>query len=331
MKRFLLLSTGGTIASAPSANGLAPKYSGEDMIALVPKLRDLCQIDCKAILNLDSSNIQPEEWKLIARETFEGLKEYDGVVITHGTDSMAYTSSILSFMLRNISKPVILTGSQLPIMAPNTDGKRNLYHAFLTANSGIPGVYIVFNRKIIRGSRAVKVQSLHFNAFESINSPNIGKIVKDNVLLSYKPSPPQGSAPALDDRIDPRVFLLKLVPGTPPEILDSIIKLGFSGVVIESLGAGGLPYLRRDLVSKIRELIAAGIAVVVITQCLYEGSDLTIYEVGQKVAQAGAISGYNMTTEAAVTKLMWALGHTHDLSEVKKIMLTDYCGEINIE
>lgn len=328
MKSILLLTTGGTIASVASKEGLTPKYTGQNIIQFIPELKEICNIECKAILNIDSSNMQPEDWVVIAQESFEGLKHYDGIVISHGTDTMAYTSSILSFMLKNLDKPIVLTGSQLPIDAPNTDGVRNILEAFLVANQGIPGVYVVFNGKIILGARAIKVRTMNFNAFDSINVPNVGYIDNLKVYIDNPPLQHQKGPVQLDVRLDPNVFLLKLIPGTRPELFDLFEELGYRGLVIESSGAGGIPFEGRNLIPKIKDLLKAGIPVVVTTQCMYEGSDLTLYEVGQRAAKAGVIPGYDMTTAAAVTKLMWVLGHTNEYDVIKKMMLTNICGEI---
>ncbi|KYO69612.1 asparaginase [Thermovenabulum gondwanense] len=330
MKKILLLSTGGTIASASGEDGLVPKLTGEQMIKLIPELEGLCEIDCKEIMNLDSTNVQPEEWVNIAREAFEGLKEYDGIVITHGTDTMAYSSSALSFMLRNLNKPVIFTGSQLPIEHPQTDGKRNILDAFKVAVSGLAGVYIVFDGKIIKGVRSSKVRTQGFDAFKSINYPYIGRVENGEVIIEHNVDKvPEGQI-ELDDKLDPRVLLLKLTPGFLPEVIPAVLKLGFRGLIIEGFGLGGVPNFRRNIIPEIEKALKEGIAVVVTTQCLLDGSDLTVYEVGVKALKAGVIPAYDMTTETIVTKLMWALGHTYKLEEVRKIMMTNYAGEFSI-
>lgn len=330
MKSILMLSTGGTIASAPCNTGLVPILTANDIICLVPELIDLCRIECKTILNLDSSNIQPEEWQMIVREVYAGLDRYDGIVITHGTDTMAYTASMLSFMLFNLNKPVILTGSQIPIIEKNTDARQNLLDAFQTVIQDIQGVFVVFGKKIIKGVRAVKVRTTSFDAFESINASDTGYIKDGKVYIDSDGFKKHEGTIILDDRFDPDVFLLKLIPGTRLEFFDNFIQMGYKGLVLEAFGLGGVHYLRRNLVEKLEKLMKAGTAIVVTSQCLYEISDLTVYEVGRKAAQQGIIPGYDMTSEAAVTKLMWVLGHTRDQGEVKEMMLTDYCGEISL-
>lgn len=328
MKKILFLSTGGTIASASSDEGLTPQLAGEELVRIVPELEELCQIECQSILNLDSTNIQPEDWLLIARNAYNGLDDCDGIVISHGTDTMAFTASILSYMLVNLNKPVIITGSQLPILDPATDGKRNILNAVQVALTGNPGVYIVFGGKIINGTRAVKLRTKSFEAFDSVNAPYAGFVDESGVFFNHHREKITGAC-HLDTALNEKVFLLKLVPGIEPLIVNSLIEQQYKGLVIESFGSGGLPYMGRSLHASIDQAIENGMTVVATTQCLHEGCDLSLYDVGIKALKAGVIPAYDMTTEATVTKLMWVLGHTDDKEEIRQMMLNDYCGEIN--
>lgn len=328
MKNILLLSTGGTIASVPSDTGLIPKLDGTRILSHVPEIKNLCKVDCKAILNLDSSNIQPEEWKHIGREVFMGLEKYDGIVLLHGTDTMAYTASMLSYMIQGLNKPVILTGSQLPLLDKDTDARDNLLGAFLAATHDIAGVYIFFGGRLIKGVRAVKTKTMSFDAFESINSTEAGFMKEGTLYLSEAQTAKNNCEISFDDTIVPDVFLLKLIPGTKPEFFEYFMKMGYKGLVIEAFGLGGMHYLRRDLINGIKKLIESNIPVVITTQCLYELSDPTVYEVGRKAYEEGVIVGYDMTSEAAVTKLMWVLGHSSSLTEIKKLMQKNICDDI---
>lgn len=327
-KKLLLLSTGGTIASVVSDSGLVPKESGEKLIKLLGKLP--FDIDVKDILKLDSSNIQPEEWEFIAEKIFLYRNDYDGIVVSHGTDTMAYTASMLSFMLQGINIPVVLTGSQVPINVVLSDAPDNLRLAFSAAAKCLPGIYLAFDQKIMLGCRSVKVRTTNFNAFESVNMPPVARITSDGMVFSHNFEPKKKKC-VLNTKIDSQVSLVKLFPGFDPDLLFAMADSGCHGIVIEAYGMGGMNYIRRNMVAAIGKLIRRGIPVITTSQCLYERSDLTKYEVGRLALLEGAISAHDMTSESAIAKLMWALGQGMDVHEVARFFNTDVVGEVTLD
>ncbi|MCM2531803.1 asparaginase [Neobacillus pocheonensis] len=327
MKKILLLATGGTIASVEGNGGLVPELSVEELLHYLPESNNnSLKIDGKILMNIDSTNLQPEHWVKIANAVYTHYQDYEGFVITHGTDTLAYTSSALSYMLQGLGKPVVLTGSQVPISFKKTDAKKNVADALQFACEDIGGVFIVFDGRVILGTRAVKMRTKSYDAFESINHPYVAYVNKKEVKYHWKPASVT-KALSLNTNLCTDVFLMKLYPGTKPEIFDCLKDL-YKGIIIESFGNGGLPFEGRNLLSKIQELTEKGIAVVITTQCLEEGEDLFLYEVGRKVAQNQVILSGDMNTEAIVAKLMWALGQTDSLDKVKKIIETPSAGDL---
>lgn len=330
-KNILILATGGTIASSASDEGLIPSLNILNIIQYLSGIVENYTVTARDILCLDSSNIQPEEWVIISNNIYESYKDYDGIIVTHGTDTMAYTSSVLSFMLHNIPIPVVITGSQLPASNPLTDAIENLRCAFAMAGSSVPGIYVAFNRKIMLGCRAVKVRTTGFDAFESVNYPYVATIDSNGLTINTSIIPTISSDFILKNQISTDVFLIKLTPGLNPQIFDKLLELNYKGIIIEAFGTGGLHFIHRDLITQLEKLTEQGIAVVVSSQCLYERSDFSIYQTGKKILEKGVIQTFDMTTEAVVTKLMWALGQTSNIAKIKDIFATNFSGEITLQ
>lgn len=331
-KKILIITTGGTLASTAGKEGLEPQLNSKDILSRIDGITAHFEVQFLELFSMDSSNIQPEEWSILAETVYENHTKQDGIVIIHGTDTMAYTSSILSYMLVNIKVPIVLTGSQLSIANPLADAVENCRSAIHMAGSGVPGVFVAFNRKIILGTRASKLRTVSFDAFESINRDNMAVINSNGLEFTNALSdlPIHNDPCVLKSKVSDKVFLLKLIPGTNPEIFDMIYKMGYKGIYIEAFGIGCLPFLNRDLTEKIERAVKNGMTILVGTQCLYDGSNLEIYQTSQKILELGVISAGNMTSEAAVTKLMWVLGQTENKEEIRKYFNMDLAGEVTI-
>ncbi|RYL91642.1 asparaginase [Sporolactobacillus sp. THM19-2] len=327
MKRILVAATGGTISSTPHQDGLAPGLSINQMAHYFEHKQDVA-VDFHVLMNKDSTNMQPEDWLAIARFIHENQDRYDSFIITHGTDTMAYTASALSYLLYNLQKTVVLTGSQVPVSFRRTDAKKNIKDALTFAKrANLPGVYIVFDGKAILGTRAVKMRTKSYDAFESINYPYIATIDGERLRIDFRPKS-QVSVFPRHFGICPDVFLLKVFPGLSPVFFD-FLETHVKGLIIESFGNGGLSFENRNLTAGVKRLVQKGIPVIITTQCLEEGQNMELYEVGKRVADAGGITAGDMNTEAVVTKLMWVLAQTSDPAVVKQMMQTPIAHDLD--
>ena len=322
MKRILLLATGGTIASKESGEGLSPAITSEEILGYVPSLGELCQIDAIQLMNLDSTNVGPGHWLEMAGAIRRYYREYDGFVFTHGTDTMAYTAAALSYLIQDSPKPIVITGSQKSICLDDTDARRNLYNSVLYAvDRDSHDVSLVFDGRVILGTRARKERSKSFNAFSSVDYPERA-VIRDGKLIRYLAPRPYayGAEPVFYDRLEDRVLLLTLIPGMGAEAL-GLLKDRYQAVILQSFGVGGLPGGENGpLAQAMEEWLLAGKTIVMMTQVPYEGSDMSVYQVGQQVKERFQLmEAYNMTLEAAATKLMWVLGQTSNPQRIREL------------
>ncbi len=328
MKKVLVVATGGTIASSESDEGLTPTFDAEALLDQIPEIRDLCHIEGLTLMNIDSTNMNPGLMKKIAATVYEQRNNYDGFVVTHGTDTMGYTSAALVYMLQNIKKPVVVTGSQIAMEALYTDAKKNIANAVRFALEDVSGIYVSFDGQIINGTRAVKLRTRSTDAFGSVNFPVVANIklgrITYNKILSYRgqadilradPSKPT----TLNTNLCEDVMVVKMFPGIKPTYFD-YLKENYKGVILESFGIGGIPGQDPDIVAKVEELLKAGVAVAITTQCLEEGIELDIYEVGVKLSRHPVILAGDMNTEAILMKLMWSLANLDSMDEIKYFM-----------
>ena len=324
MKRILMIATGGTIASKSSETGLKPLITSDELLRYVPGTREFCQADTLQLINIDSTNMQPYHWLKIASAIQEHYDGYDGFVVCHGTDTMAYTAAALSYLIQNSPKPIVITGAQKPIDLEITDAKTNLTDSLrFASHDKAHGVVIVFDGKVIAGTRGKKERTKSYNAFSSINFPYIATIQEPHVIFYLDDKALLNTSIRFYDSLNPRIALLKLIPSMEAGVLTYLAD-HYDAVIIESFGVGGLPsYESGDFHKAIQQWTRAGKTVVMTTQVTNEGSNMSIYEVGKTIKQEfGLLEAYDMTLEATVTKLMWILGQTQDPQQIRDMF---YC------
>ncbi len=306
---------------------LSPSTYTHEILSIVPELRQIAEIELEILCNTDSSNIGPPHWRRLAGRIFEALDHFDGFVVLHGTDTMAYTATALSFMLRNLPKPVILTGSQRPLAELRSDARSNLVTASILATMEIPEVVICFGDQALRGNRSTKIDLWHYDAFASPNCPPLAQIGLDIELSDHilKPS----GAPALHTELSTNVAFIKLFPGMRTTAIERVLECGIEGIVLEAFGAGNIPVESGGFLELIARCTGKGIPVVITSQCLYGGVDLSLYACGEAAAQAGALSAGDMTSEAALLKLKCLIARTGgDYARIAAGLGEPWAGEI---
>lgn len=323
-KKILLLCTGGTIASKKTADGLVPQIMAEDILQYVPEAHDICDIDALQVCNIDSTNMTPAHWTLLTETIETRYNAYDGFVICHGTDTMAYTSAALSYMIRNSNKPVVITGAQKPIDMDTTDARTNLLDSIIyAADDASRDVVIVFDGNVIAGTRAKKMRAKSYNAFFSVNFPELA-VMRDGRIMRYVPQPEFTEPVRFYKDLNDSVVVLKLIPGSRPEMLEYLFR-NYDCIIIESFGVGGIPEnLVNTFYEQMEKWISKGKLVVMATQVVNEGSNMEVYEVGQRVKKDfNLIEAYDMTFEATVTKIMLLLRlYQNDYGAIRQAFYT---------
>jgi L-asparaginase len=333
-KKVFIAYTGGTIGMKRTRTGYRPEPGYlQSQMAEMPELRHESMpsytIHEYAPL-LDSSNMTPVEWMKIARDVEANYEKYDGFVVLHGTDTMAYTASALPFLLGGLRKPVIITGSQIPLCEIRNDARENLITSLmLAANYEIPEVCLYFGGKLLRGCRATKVSADGFAAFDSPNFPPLGTVGIDIEVNWDLIRPARGTRRIrVPELKKPVVSALRLFPGISPELLRNVLRPPLQGLVLEAYGVGNGPDQDRAFIAALTDATSRGVVIVDCTQCLEGTVDLQEYAAGSAMARAGVISGFDMTAEAALAKLYVLLGRGHAPDRVKREMQEDLRGEM---
>jgi L-asparaginase len=336
--RVLIIYTGGTFGMMYNHEGVLLPFDFASIMEHLPILRNL-MLEISVIsfeTPIDSSNIDPSHWKVIGQIIYDHYDDNDGFVVLHGTDTMAFTASALSFMLEGLSKPVIFTGAQLPISEPRSDARENLITALDIAsatNDGIalvPEVCIYFDYELLRGNRSSKTESMQFDAFDSGNYPPLAKAgVKIDYNFSVIRPAPRNRTLSFKSKLDLNIFILKLFPGITREIVHSVLTSSdLKAVVLETYGSGNAPTLPW-LIEELAIAIERGVIVVNISQCSGGRVLQGRYETSRRLQQIGVIGGADMTTEAAVTKLMLLIGEYGEV-KARELISSSLVGELTV-
>jgi L-asparaginase len=331
VKRVLVLHTGGTLGmSSRRPSPLSPDTYAHEILSRVPELAALAHVETRILCNLDSSDIGPDEWSALADEVAAARERADGIVVIHGTDTMAYTAAALSFALAGLDRPVVLTGSQRPLGEIRSDARRNLVDAVDLATRDLPEVGVCFDGQLLRGNRATKGDAWSYSAFASPNCPPLARLGLDVEIGAHVRRPQLPFA--VDARFDPRVAVCYVTPAMSPALLERVGAGegdgGIRGVVLAAFGVGNVPARHRSIATAVQRLTDGGVTTLVVTQAHAGAVDLALYANGVCLRDAGALSGGDMGIEAAVAKLMHALARFPDDAAARATYLTtDIAGE----
>lgn len=333
-KKVYIAYTGGTIGMKPSDNGFVPQEGFlEQTLASFPEFshEQMPEVTIHDYAEpIDSANMAPEDWYLIAKDIQKNYQNYDGFVVLHGTDTMAYTASALSFMLEGLQKPVIITGSQIPLTQLRTDARDNIINAtYLAAHYPIPEVCLFFHDNLHRGNRCTKTDADGFAAFSSPNIPpiaSIGSKIKIRDHLIFKQNRTELNVQKFSS---PKIAILTLFPGISAEfITDFLAQPNLDGVVLQSYGMGNAPINNKPLIQAIKSACDKGMVIVNCTQCLQGSVNMGTYETGKVLIDAGVISGFDMTTEAALAKLYYLFSRDLNIATIREKIVTNLRGEL---
>ena len=325
MRHILLITTGGTIACRDSGHGLAPALTAADLLSAVPSVTRVCEVTTHPLFNLDSTDMTPKEWLTVAAAIREAYGDYDGFVITHGTDTLAYAAATLSCLLQHSEKPIVLTGAQLPMGVPGSDAAENLKDAFAWALSeGARGVRIVFAGRVIRGLRARKRHTTDPDAFESVGCPDTA-LIRDGQIIRYGVPVGEGQATVTNsplmpphtfyEDLDTRIALAQLTPGMSPFVLRHMAE-GLHGLIVEGVGIGGIPDTLVPVLTRVAE---SGVYLILTSQVPYGESDFTVYRAGRRIHDAcggQVVTARDIPSEAAFAAAMWAMATSRDRADM---------------
>lgn len=335
-KTILIINTGGTISSVKTDNGFKPEqgYVEQSIQAMPelahPKMPAFSLIEYQPLI--DSSNMTIADWNHLAQDIFDRRDDFDGFVVLHGTDTMAYTASALSFMLEGLAKPVILTGSQIPLSEIRNDAKDNLITAvYIAGNYDIPEVCVYFEQKLLRGNRTQKVSAYQFGAFDTLNYPHLATAgiriqLRDDLLLPIPEAEMQ--LQLLQDHF---IANFRLFPGFSTRVLEHILQQDLKGLILETYGSGNAQSTDKRFLSVLSAASARGVVIVNCSQCHQGRVDMNTYATGQVLQQAGLISGYDMTPEAAHCKLLYLLSKNYSTTRIKSLLQQSLRGELSLK